>query len=564
MKLNCDVRRLKRRLLGTVSDSLGPLSFCMSGMGIAGLLVVSAAGSASAMNLYDGSASGNNLEINLTTTLSYTGIERVNNPSAILTGPANNNGSEGDLNFQHGIAENLFEVLPVLDIRDGDFGAHFSGEAYLNTVYLQKNQNDQPGTFNPLSTTDNQSFTSATRNVDGENARLLDAFVYGGHTFADDQQISLKFGRQTLLWGQSLFFTNNGIAAGQAPIDIITADNLANPEAQQVFLPVGQAVINYRPGIGSLTFQAYYQFEYMHDVFQGVGAYFNSSDILDKGGQRIIAGTGAYLLRTKDLTPPNQNGQFGVAVQDTFGNYDVGLYGLRYDSKAPEIYAFLGQGAGTPTPGGVSVGNYRLVYPRDIQLYGASVSTTIGPANVAGEISGRIHMPLVAGGFGIPSAGNPGNANSDPLYPVGDTIAGQASAIYVSPGIPLDPGGVSVDGEVEFNHLVTVTANRAALAQGRQGSAAAFEVVLTPTYYDVLPNLQLGFPIGITYNVLGNSEIDGSMQHGTGAFTLGVTATYKETWVAAVTYKDYLGAPNASFNGLADRGYVSLNLQHSF
>jgi hypothetical protein len=42
-----------------------------------------------------------------------------------------------------------------------------------------------------------------------------------------------------------------------------------------------------------------------------------------------------------------------------------------------------------------NVGSYWLVYPRDIQIYGASISTDIGPANVAGEISGRRNMNLV-------------------------------------------------------------------------------------------------------------------------------------------------------------------------
>ena len=76
------------------------------------------------------------LEINLDTTLSYSNIIRVNSPSAVLTGPANANGSEGDINFAHGVVSNQFEVLPILDIKDGEFGAHFSGEAYINTSYL--------------------------------------------------------------------------------------------------------------------------------------------------------------------------------------------------------------------------------------------------------------------------------------------------------------------------------------------------------------------------------------------------------------------------------------------
>jgi hypothetical protein len=49
-----------------------------------------------------------------------------------------------------------------------------------------------------------------------------------------------------------------------------------------------------------------------------------------------------------------------------------------------------------------------------------------------------------------------------------------------------------------------------------------------------------------------------------------VQAVYKQTWTAEVTYEDYLGAPNASYlgqaglNGDADRGWVGLNLTHTF
>ena len=89
-------------------------------------------------------------------------------------------------------------------------------------------------------------------------------------------------------------------------------------------------------------------------------------------------------------------------------------------------------------------------------------------------------------------------------------------------------------------------------------------MVATPTYYDVLPNFVLTFPIGIEYNVLGRSEIDSTMQHGTGNFTFGVTGTYESNWIAGLTYKDYLGKADTVYNSAVDRGYLSLNLQHTF
>jgi hypothetical protein len=553
--------RSNRKVFSKVGRQTVMASSCLATAGMASLLLLGMAGKADAFTLYDGSQYGNNLEVNLTTAFGYTGILRVNSPSAVLTGPANANGSEGDIDQPHGIVGNEFEATPTLDIRDGNYGAHFSADGYINTPYLNGNDNNQPGTFNPLSTTNNQSYTTATRNVEGLDAHWLDGFVYGKEQIGDNQTIQLKVGRQTLTWGQALFFPNNGLAGAMAPVDVITAQNLANPQTQQILYPVGQAVLTYN--IGTYTFQGFYQFQYEHDLLQGVGGYFSSSDLFDAGGQRLIAGPGLYATRRADNTPPTQNGRFGLSAQTAFGNYDVGLYGLRYDSYTPEIYLYPGVDVGQPTPGGIILGQYQLVYPRDIWMVGTSLSTTVGPANVAGEITTKFHEPLDTG-LGIVDPGTSPDTNGNPLYPVGTTLQAQSSVIYVAPGLPLMPGGFTVDGEVAYNHLITVTQNREALATGRQGSAAAFDVEITPTYYDVLPSLEVDFPVSVTYDFLGNSATDPTFNHGVGAFTTGITGTYEGQWVASLVYKDYFGKANTTTNALADRGYVALSLSKSF
>jgi len=519
---------------------------------------------AQAFNLYTGSYQDQTLTINLETELEYSTIYRVNDPSAIIAGPQDANQNDGDLDFRHGFVDNTFTVTPVFDVKYGAYGVHISGDAYLDTPYLGKSQNNSPGTYNPYSTGSNRDFTSATRNINGENAELLDAFAYGTEEFGadDEQSIEVKFGRQTLLWGQSFFFPTTGISGGQAPINIITAQGLPNPQAQQLFQPVGQGVVTYQPN-EVLTFQGYYQFEWEPDTFQGVGSYFNSADFLDKGGQRLILGPGVYAYRGKDLRP-GHNGQFGISTQATLGNYDVGVYYERFDAKAPEIYLGL-PSAGQPAN---SVGTYRLVYPRDISLYGTSVSTTLGPANVAAEISGRTNVPLDSG-FGLlynPVTYAPvaGNANSHPLYAVGDTVDAQASVFYISPAFIGDPGGATVIGEVQGNKLVEVTANQSALVQGRNPTAVAFDVEVEPTYYNVLPNLEVQFPISVDFTVLGRSQIASNVNHGTGTIDVGVSATYQTTWIGTLSYQDYLGAPSPSYNADADRGYVSFNVQHTF
>jgi hypothetical protein len=569
MNKNCNRYALRLELLGSSSARAVKLGAGLACAGLVSLVLAGLPERANALNLYDGSQYGNNLEINLTTTLSYTGAYRVNSPSAILSGAGAANANDGDSNFRHGLVGNLFEAVPILDVRDGDYGAHFSGQFYINTVYLGTNQNNQASTLNSIYVNKSNDFTSGTRNVDGENAQLLDAFIYGQHAFGNSQSLQIKFGRQVLFWGQSLFI-DDGIAGGQAPINIVTAQNLANPQLQQIYMPVAQAVVTYQPHPG-LTFQGYYQFEWEHDYFQGAGSYFNSVDSIDAGGQSVIIGAqpgvgNLYLLRAKAITPPSQNGRFGLSVQGQVGSWDLGLFGLRYDSQAPDVYAAFGAASAVNTnvAKGLSTGTYYLVYPRDIWIEGASFSTNAGPANVAGEVSIRQHMPLVFPSVGVSTAANPGNANSNPLYPVGDTMDMQASTIYLSPGIPLDPGGVAFTGEVAVNHLLRVTSNRSLLPHGLNGTAATFDMALTPTYNDVLPNLDVTFPIGLSYNFLGRSTVDPAIYHGTGTFSIGVAGTYRAVWIASFTYKDYLGKPDVTYNSNADRGYVSLSLQRSF
>ena len=539
----------------------------------AGGLMLAAIPAAHAMPLYDGSQYGNNWEVYLNTTVNYSGFYRVGHPSAILeSGKTNANGNDGDANFhKDGIVGNIFSILPVLDIKNQNFGMHFSGEYFINTVYLQGNQNNQHATINSIVSSPT-SFATETRQANGSNGRMLDAFVYDSWNFGD-QEFSLKAGQQTLFWGQSLFFGTNGISGGQAPIDSIVAQSLVNPQTQQIYLPDGQIVVTYQPN-QTYTLQGYYQYQWQPTTVTGVGSYFSQSDVTGPGSSRIVAvaGTtdtnGRYFYQGKALTPPSQNGQFGASIQAQYGPYDIGLFGLRYDSKTATVYEYA-SAKPVVRPAGEQIGTYKEVYPRDIQLYGASVSTDIGATNLAGELSARRNMNLAGSAPVIKPGGNPGNANSDPLYPVGNTMTGLVSAVYGSPTLAWAPGGVSVASEVEYVRVLGVTANKAALAPGRTSSAAAFDVQVTPAYYNVLPKLELTFPVSVKYNFAGNSQMDPTMNHGTGQVTFGIVATYHTNWIASLNYIGYFGKPATSQltpEGApnADRSYMTLNLQHTF
>ena len=255
-----------------------------------------------------------------------------------------------------------------------------------------------------------------------------------------------------------------------------------------------------------------------------------------------------------------------MSAQFQLGNFDLGFYGLRFDEKSPQVYLNASSTGPQVSPSGVQLGSYQLVYARDIQLYGASLSTDIGPVNVGGEISGRTNQDL----FSNPIIKTPGmNENSNPGYAVGDTLNGQVSAIYITPGLPFMPGGMGMLGEIEANRVMEVTKNKSDLVADRTADAVGFQFQVSPNYYNVLPHLDVSFPIGFTWYPTGRSEFLSNMQAGTGQVNVGITGTYNTVWTAGINYSDYLGStstipPGTPKQTFADRGNVSFYLSRTF
>jgi hypothetical protein len=533
------------------------------------------------------------LNIRWDNTLRYTASFRLNPYSEDLV--ANPNADDGDRNFAPGLISNRFDFLSELDIARGDFGIHASGDGWYDTVYHQHNANDSPSTFNPVSVPHN-AFPRAVQTLDGKDAELLDAFFYGGFD-AGGIPITFRVGRHTLLWGESLFFAENGIAAGQAPIDEIKALSEPDAEAKEVFLPVGQASLSVQ-ALSNLALSFYYQFEWRRTRLPGVGSYFSDADILDAGGERVIIQPGEYLYRGHDQTP-SSSGQYGAAVHLTLGEVDYGLYALRYNSKDPEVLLEPGIAAG---PGGAvtvtnpnivnlsvgRVGNYTLLWPSGIEVYGASFSFYAGNAAIAGEVSARRNMPLVSSLSAIPGAAGGGDYGGggygggaygrraayadhqvDPSliavspqleFPRGDTLHAQVSGVMTFPRSGLwDSADLSA--EVAMNDVLDVTNAAYALDPTRDRFAAAIRGLFTPEYFQVLPGLDLSFPVSLGIGIIGRSSTDPSQNAGSGDLEAGVGFTYRTVWNAAITFTHFVG--NAQGQSFADRDFVSLNLQRT-
>jgi hypothetical protein len=534
------------------------------------LAVLAPAGAPRAANLLD----ADGWDLRWDNTLRYSAAFRLAHYDEALV--ANSNTDDGDRNFSPGLISNRLDLLSELDLSNGNFGVQASAAAWYDTIYHQKNSNDSPATFNSYSVPHNE-FTSAVRTLHGEDADLLNAFAYGSFDVAD-MPVSFRVGRHTLLWGESLYFADNGIAAGQAPVDAIKAAAEPEAEAKELFLPVTQASMTIQP-MSSVALSAYYQFEWRRTRLPGAGSYFSDADFLDAGGESIIEAPGQYLARVADIKP-NASGQYGVAATATLGDVDYGLYALRFDAKEPEFFLWPGLDA-DPAIGRAGV--YELVFPTGIDAYGASFSTYLDDSTIAGEASVRRNMPLVSQlGFALPGGGGGGyaptayaalparpgggavGAQTYPTiasYAVGNTFHAQFSSVTtLSPGSLWD--GADLSGEIAANDLLQATGNASDLDPTRTRFAAALRAVFEPKYFEVLPALDLSLPIGLGYNLVGRSSTDSSMNAGAGDVEIGVSATYHAVWQGTLTYTHFCGSPVRQ--PFADRDFLSISLQRTF
>jgi hypothetical protein len=558
----------------------------------AGLIAVGCAGQAGAFELDvdpDVAARWDN-------TFKYSLMERLKDPSNALISPpttppvpppagniAGANFDDGDRNLKKGLVSNRLDWFSELDVSyRGWTGFRVSGAAWYDSIYNRHNDNTSPATVNSASVPAGE-FPDATRDLMGKWAELLDAFVFakgdvGGMAW------SARAGKHTLLYGETLFFGANGIAGGQAPVDVIKLLSVPDSQFKEILLPVpqvsGQLQVSSRVTVG-----AYYQLQWKRTRLPPSGSYFSNFDPIDVGGEKAYLFTGApppfgpltTLTRAQDIDATNA-GQGGVELRWRPEAIDAefGLYATRYHDKTPQLYVYPVAAPLPPIPH-----TYNEVFPQGIRSYGASFSTVVASANVAGEISVRRNTPLVSTVVLLNQAqAAVANNSSNPFYAVGNSVhANLSTIISLSPGL-LWQGG-SVLGEVGANRRTGITKNPTALDPNADRDAWGFRGVFEPAYYQVFRNIDLTVPIGLGYNPKGKSSVvaafNGGVHHG-GDLSVGVSGEYRKVWKAGIKYTHYLGdanvlvIPSASpysplMNSygqtLKDRDFLSFSIQYT-
>lgn len=475
--------------------------------------------------------------------LRYTAATRIASRDADLL--VDLNWDDGDRNFAPGTISNRLDLLSALDVTAGDWGLHASAAAWYDQVYRDGTDASALPAGN-AGTAAPGHFAPAVRDLYGRHAEWREGFVYGSFTLAD-MPLSLRVGRQTLLWGESLFYDPQSIAAAQAPVDYTRSVGVQSAYSSDTYRPVGQVSLTLQP-TADLALSFYHQLEWRPTRLAGSGTYFSYLDQFGTGADRLYVAPGRYLVRRPDREPSGK-GQFGLSLHAVIGDVDYGLYALRYNALDPQHLLRVTEPAEAAGP----VGYYRLVYPGGIQLYGASVSTSLGEGMVSGEVSWRRRMPLYLAG----TNGSDGDIYS--AYVTGQTLHGQVS---VTQALGRSTLWDSADLNAETMIDKVLDHDPVSVRPQWRGIATKFRVMLEPRYFRVMPNLDLTVPVGLGYNISGHSLGYRVQNAGAADMQVGVTATYRSVWKASISLTRYMGTPAKQW--LTDRDYLAFSLSRTF
>lgn len=521
-------------------------------------------------------ATGPEVAMRWDTTFKYSAAWRVKGLDEAIA--ADFNLDDGDRNFGKGLVSNRVDVFSEFDVTWRMIGARVSGAAWYDHVYNRANDNPG-GTANVFSVPQNE-FARAAKQVMGRKAEILDAFLFVRNDPASQTAYSVRAGRHSIIYGESLFFGANGIANAQSPVDLVKLLSVPSSQFKEIIRPAGQvsAQVQLSP---NLSVGGYYQYKWEKTRLPASGSYLSDADFVGPGAERFFVSPGAaagpaFFVTNRDA---RDSGQGGVQVRFKPKAFDVelGLYAVRYHDRGPQLY--VRPTGGPPEPGTLRVGDLQLVYAEDVNAFGASFSTVLADANVAGEVSMRTNAPLVSSPQ-LVVPGTDADGRDNPLFAVGRTAHAQVSFIYLLGGNALW-GGAELLGEVAWNRRLSATKNPGAMDPHTKRDAWGLRFIFAPQFFQVYPGVDMTMPIGVGYQPEGRSsavfKFNGGVDKG-GDVSIGLTADYAKQWKAGLTYTHFFG-PGGGFieptnlfgqqtlshdQSLKDRNFISLSVQTTF
>ena len=435
----------------------------------------------------------------------------------------------------------------------------------------------------------------------GPSGELLDAFAFGRFDLGE-VPVNFKVGRHTVYWGESLLLGGaiHGIAYSQMPLDF--QKGLATPgtSAKELFRPLGNVSAQARV-TDTLSVAGQYFFEWQPSRFPEGGTYLGPVDFLFNGPDRQIVpqalgpGQIAFLnLARGTASEPRNHGEWGVAARwspDWLEGGTIGLYAREFADKLPQVLVTSLSPVPTyfNTIGGTTFlalnGEYRLIYPDRIKLFGASLATKVGSVSVGAEFSYRRNMALVAQTLG--NAAGASFDKGDTPGPRGDTLHGVVNLVGVTAQTPLFDTMTWIvegtwsqwlkvrSGENLFNAVgFAPCAGKDKWDDCATRNYAGVAVTLAPTWFQVFPGANLSMPIAWSHGVYGNAAVNFGGNQGNGTYSVGLGLDFRNQYRFDLAYVDFYGryrddgnavtSQNGATTLLKDRGFVVFTFRTTF
>jgi hypothetical protein len=515
-----------------------------------------------------------------------------------------------------GLTTSRLDLISELDLAWRDhYGVRVSGVGWYDYAYQDGGVTRSPAYSGAPGTYVGDDLSRYTlRRYRGPWGELLDAFAFASVELAG-VPTTVKAGRHALSWGESLMLGGaiHGVAYAQVPLDLQKGFATPGIEAKEMFRPLTSvsAQVQATPAlsVAAQVFLEWQSFVYPEGAtfLGGADFTFNGPD----GVYRVMNGNPAY-LKNGGVSHPRDAGDLGLALRWSPGWLDgtLGLYYRRYTDKLGAVLLTDNPGGEGPmSPAVPSPFQYRQYYGEDVDLFGLSLAKQVAGVSLGAEIAYRRDGPLLAQslGFAVPPSpsfpqqvifpsgrprlvGNTYQARGDTLHAVLNTIG------VLSGGRLF--GSASWAAEVTYSRWLEVRHNRdmffaegfgvcrddPALASSgfararRDGCATRDHVALsagfTPTWFRVLPGLDLLLPLSASWTISGNSPVMLGGNEASGTFGAGVAADFRNAWRVELRYADYFGRTEddgtrvTSANGLLallqNRGSVTLTAKATF
>jgi hypothetical protein len=351
-------------------------------------------------------------------------------------------------------------------------------------------------------------------------------------------------------WGEALFMPS--ISLAQGPSDATKAGT-PGVEVKDILLPEDQisAQLEINPNWSLL---AHAQYNWHPTQVPEPGSFLSTGDAVGEGATCLTAAPGqacGFGNRGNDIEP-DEFGQWGVGTRfRTSLETEWGLYYLRYHDRIPlpEVSAFTN--------------SYRVRYFDDVELYGATVSTSFGMASVAGEISYKkgapvlLNTPVVAG---TPTRADIMQTNVNAIFNFGrswlaDTATLTTELSYVDI-LDVEKRGAIGIPDTETDELLY------------SGHGLAFSSSLTLSYPGLTEDWSLNVPIAYSHQISGRTLTGGVGGEGDHRFSIGTDFTHRSGVQVGLNYLTYMGdadmANPVEQKTLTDRDNISLSVKYAF